>query len=204
MVVGTLDMSLGRLKTALKLIDYSKRKFFMCLRECYRPAVFAVVQEFDLEVIFDDSTKCLYMSKDDAKKLQINVPKDLELRPLTVDCAAQINESWPYRSEHSVDYISYLIKFNLNVGLFDESGELLAWCLRIDVGSLGALQVEENHYRKGFGTIVASAITRKIAEELNEDTTSNVIETNVRSLNMFYKIGYKQIDRSSWIAVKSK
>lgn len=95
-----------------------------------------------------------------------------------------------------------MIDFNPNVALFNEAGEMVAWCLKLDFGSLGLLQVDENHRRKGYGEIVAKAITKKIASECNEDITSNILPTNFKSLNLFEKLGYENVDKTFWIGVK--
>lgn len=109
---------------------------------------------------------------------------------------------WPHREEGSVKFIEFMIENNTNVGLFNETGELVAWCLRLSFGSLAAMQVDENHLRKGYGTIVTKAISKKIASDYNSDITANVIGANFKSLNLFNKLGFKDIDKNYWIGVK--
>lgn len=130
------------------------------------------------------------------------IPPNFQLRSLKKENAFKINSVWPHRQEGSERFIEYMIEHNTNVGLFDATGELVAWCLRLDFGSLGALQVDENHYRKGFGSIVTKAICRKIAMECDADVTSNIIHKNFKSLNLFQKLGFKDIDKNHWIGVK--
>lgn len=95
-----------------------------------------------------------------------------------------------------------MIEFYPNVGLFNETGELVAWCLSLSFGSLATLQVDENHKRKGYGELVTKAISKKIAEELDVDITANVVLANFKSLNLFKKLGFSEIDKNFWITVK--
>lgn len=88
------------------------------------------------------------------------------------------------------------------MGLFDDKGELVAWCLQLDSCSLSTLQVDEKHLRKGYGEIVAKAICKKIGEESELDVSSNIVHTNVKSLNLFTKLGFKEIDKNYWIGLK--
>lgn len=95
-----------------------------------------------------------------------------------------------------------MIENNTNVGLFNETGELVAWCLKLDFGSLAALQVDEKHLRKGYGEIVTKEISKKIATECDVDITSNIVHANFKSKNLFQKLGFQEIDNNFWIGVK--
>jgi N-acetylglutamate synthase-like GNAT family acetyltransferase len=94
-----------------------------------------------------------------------------------------------------------MIENNTNVGLFNENDELVAWCLKLDFGSLAALQVDANHLRKGYGETVTKAICKKIAEECNVDISSNIVHANIKSKNLFAKLGFNEIDNNFWIGV---
>lgn len=106
------------------------------------------------------------------------------------------------RSNESVAFIEYMIEYNINIGLYDETNELVAWCLQLDFGSLATLQVDEKHYRKGYGALVTKAICKKIAVEDDQDITSNVVFSNFKSLNLFQKLAFEEIDENFWIGVK--
>lgn len=68
-------------------------------------------------------------------------------------------------------------------------------------GSLGILQVDEQHLRKGYGEIVTKAITKKIALKSEIDVTANITFSNLKSFNLFTKLGFKDIDKNFWIGV---
>lgn len=130
------------------------------------------------------------------------IPPKFSLRSLEKENAAKVYSVWPHRAGSSVNFIEYLIEHNISVGLFNEAMELVAWCLRLDFGSLAALQVDENHQRKGYGMIVTKAICKKIAEENDVDITTNIIHANFKSLNLFNKLGFKDCDNSHWVGVR--
>lgn len=71
--------------------------------------------------------------------------------------------------------------------------------MQIDTGSLGLLQVDEKHMRKGYGEIVTRAIIKQIATTCNADVTANVEATNKISTKLFKKLGFQDIDTNSWI-----
>ena len=130
-------------------------------------------------------------------------PKGFRLGDLSKEHSIKINAVWPHRSEGSEKFIEYLIENNAHVGLFDKAtGELVAWCFQHDFGSLAILQVDENYFRKGYGEVVTRAITRKIAAEFNVDITSNIIVNNEKSLNLFTKLGFIDVENTYWIGVQ--
>lgn len=110
----------------------------------------------------------------------------------------KVNKVWPHRYDGSDKFISYSIKFHMSIGLFDDKDELIAWSLRYDNGSLGVLQVDEKHLRKGYGNLIAKALSRRIAFEDDCDVVSLIAYENVKSINMFTKIGFEPADRHTW------
>lgn len=123
------------------------------------------------------------------------------MNSLSKNEAAAINSVWPHRTEGSVSYIENLIIHNENIGLFNEDEQLVAWCLSLRTGSLAVLQVDEKHQRKGYGEIVTKAIVKKIAIESDINITANIVFDNIKSNNLFEKLGFKNIDRNFWVGV---
>ncbi|KAL7739961.1 hypothetical protein ACLKA6_013148 [Drosophila palustris] len=69
------------------------------------------------------------------KKLLQHLPSNL---PLALNC-----EHWKSKM---------LNCHNISIGACDADGKLIAWCLRLPLGSLGLLQVLESHKRLGLGS----------------------------------------------------
>lgn len=92
----------------------------------------------------------------------------------------------------------------MSIGLFGDDGELLAWCLRYDNGSLALLQVDEQHLRKGYGSLVAKAISKRIAIEFDSDVTAMIVKHNQKSMNMFTKLGFVGVGPHTWVVMTAQ
>ena len=121
---------------------------------------------------------------------------------MTKKDANKMNSVWPHAHEGSQQFLELLIEINPSVGLYSENGELVAWSVGLEVAALGALQVDVNFLRKGFGSIVAKGLSKKIAIERDYDITAHIILNNTNSLSMFQKIGFKEIENNYWIGVQ--
>lgn len=203
-VVATLDSSLESLKQSLMLIDYSRPCFFLCLRAIYHPILHEVIKEKNLRTFFDDGTIMRYMSKERVIEMKVDIPENYKIGTLTTEWVDKINSVWPHRSEKSIEYLSYLIKNNVSVGIFDEHGELAAWCLQNDTQSLAALQTDENHLRRGLATAAVQLICKKIVQHNNVDIHTNIVHKNTLSLRLFEKLEFDVIDNNFWTSVQSQ
>lgn len=59
-------------------------------------------------------------------------------------------------------------------------------------GFLGPLQVNENHYGKGYAAHVTKYIAKKMAE-MGHDAYASIVEKNAPSRSLFSKLGFKSI-----------
>lgn len=73
-----------------------------------------------------------------------------------------------------------------------------------DNGSLGVVQVDENHLRKGYGSLIVKGISRKIAEHFSMDITALVVQGNEKSLSLFAKLGFRETGKHTWFGIKKK
>lgn len=137
-------------------------------------------------------------------KLVLRLPENMRLGPLSDAHVNKINTAWPHRYDGSEKFISYSVKYHMSIGLFDVNDDLVAWSLRYENGSLGVLQVDENHLRKGYGNLIAKALSKSIAVEDDCDVTAQIVKENVKSLNMFSKLGFKPDGPHSWYVVTLK
>lgn len=182
-------------------MDFSVLRHFMCTKQLYRSFVldFITKEKFD-KIIWDDETIMMHLKKEEALKFQIDLPEGLELRSLSVEDTFKVNDNWPHKANASEKFIEYCIKFNPSVGLYNQEGELLSWCLSHDFRLLLNLFTDKNHLRKGYAEIVTKAISKKLAED-GYDVTASIIVKNVKSLNLFNKLGFNEIDRNYFIGV---
>lgn len=71
-------------------------------------------------------------------------------------------------------------------------------CFSYITGDIAALQVDEQHRRKGLGTLVTKAISQQIAEA-GHDVCANVLGSNAASRELFKKLGFSSDVSSFWI-----
>lgn len=131
-------------------------------------------------------------------KLIFSAPSNVTLKPLSTKNAEIIDDEWPNKHVGSLFFVNRLIEWNPNIGAFDENNELMGWCLRLQTGPLGALQVAEKFKRRGIGSLVTLAMCKILAN--NEmDTFALVGEQNFSSQNLFTKLGFKHADDVFWL-----
>lgn len=109
-----------------------------------------------------------------------------------------IDDVWPNRHPGSLFFIGQIIALSPNVGAFTEDGQLVAWCLRLQAGPHGVMQVLDTHMRRGLGSLVLKALARKLAE-MGLDSCACVGADNLASIGTFEKAGFVVIDDAYWM-----
>lgn len=71
---------------------------------------------------------------------------------------------------------------------------------RFPTGLLCALQTDEQHYGKGYGSSVLKGISKKIAQ-LGHDIYAGILEQNTPSRELFQKSGFVSLGEIRWIIV---
>ncbi|XP_052896513.1 uncharacterized protein LOC128303563 [Anopheles moucheti] len=195
----SLEPSNCVLEKALHLLDWSTGLKVSSLLARHRAPVINVINAKNLEKEYDSETILFYMPKADCDALRVTAPEGFELKPLRVVDAVKANDHWPNRHQGSLFFLQRLAAWNANVGLYERSsGALVAWCFRLQAGPLGALQVDPEYLRRGFGTVVANATAKQIAD-LGHDCCALVNANNVPSKRMFERMGFKHSGEAYWI-----
>lgn len=117
---------------------------------------------------------------------------------MSVDSAEVVDNLWPNKHQGSLFLIKRLIQLNPNIAAFDENDELMGWCLRLQSGPLGALQIKPNFKRRGIATLLIIAMC-KILANMDQDTFALVNHSNIAASHMFLKLGFKQADDTYWL-----
>lgn len=124
---------------------------------------------------------------------------DVALRQLHLDDADTINTIWPHRFPGSIRFVRRLISTDFTVGAFcKETGELMAWVLRLPIGGLGLLQVKERYYRRGLGKLVTIAQSKQLGEN-GFDVSATVLHTNGPSRALFTGLGFVEKGERSYM-----
>jgi L-amino acid N-acyltransferase YncA len=175
---------------------------FMSVREKYHEALLSFIRsEEHLVTRYDHQTVQFLLEREDALRLEVDVPDNFQIRSLSLADFDKVFSYWPHQSPDPDKFIKYVIKHNPSVGLYDENNELIAWCMMHDFGSLLLLQVVENHLRKGYGVLVTKAIAKKIAEVNGHSTVASVVTSNFKSINLFEKLQFKRSDTNYWVGI---
>ncbi|XP_017855290.1 uncharacterized protein LOC108608432 [Drosophila busckii] len=193
---NTLSESLERL-TALLLCLTSNKILFNGYGERLMPAVDAFRKHFAEAPMSTNSTVWYRANKELVVAFTADAPAGLEFKNLKLEDAETINEIWPHRAPGSIHFVRTLIAHNVSVGAYDANGELIAWCLRLPLGSLGILQVRDTHKRLGLGSLMVRYLSKKISE-LGEEVLAPVVPVNMASRSMFEKLGFQSIDKVYW------
>ncbi|XP_064546429.1 uncharacterized protein LOC135434022 isoform X2 [Drosophila montana] len=129
----------------------------------------------------------------------LSIPDGFYVQSLSEKDADLVNEEWPNHHVGSLYFVQRQIRLCVNVGLYaTDTRELVAWCIRLQGGFLGALQVRSTHKRRGFGSLVAKEMARHIAV-MGQDVMALVNPGNQASNGMFDKLGFKVIDQCVWL-----
>lgn len=127
-----------------------------------------------------------------------SAPNNITLKPLSLDDAEIVNDEWPNKCSGSEFLVKRLVDWNPNIGAYDENNELMGYCLRLQAGALGALQVRKKFMRRGVGSLCINTMS-KILGNVNLDTFAMVNELNFNTQHMFVKLGFKHTDDAYWL-----
>uniref|UniRef100_A0AAG5DG92 GCN5-related N-acetyltransferase Rv2170-like domain-containing protein n=1 Tax=Anopheles atroparvus TaxID=41427 RepID=A0AAG5DG92_ANOAO len=194
MFMYSLDSTLARLRRLLMLVDWTRS--YLVNMGLYRSLVIEIYQMFNLDIVFDKHTFIYYVPHEDARKLDVVLPAGFKFAPLEPVDAVFINSEWPHKYPGSEAFVERLIRRNVNLGLFDASGKLMAWCMRVQHGAMGMLGVA--YPRRGYGSIMALGFARKLGE-LGHNCYASVIAPNEPSRRMFDKLGFQVKWTTDWL-----
>ncbi|KAM8716711.1 hypothetical protein ACLKA7_003563 [Drosophila subpalustris] len=197
--VGCLGQSLELLEQALHQLDWSRGVLCTSMPQRYLATVLKVIRAKQLDVEFHHESDLYLLSKERALQLNIDCPEGFQLEPLSEEDAQLIDQEWPYSHEGSLYFLQRQIRLCPSMGLYDkQTRKLIAWCIRTQDSLLAALHVDSKYKRRGFGTTVVKAISRRIAA-LGDDVAAEIYSNNKASCSLFLKLGFQVIDQCHWI-----
>ncbi|KAL9707059.1 hypothetical protein quinque_010577 [Culex quinquefasciatus] len=203
----TLEESCDSLRRAFQLLDWDYSHLVCSLRECHRLALDDVQKpmqlEGKLEHFWYHPAHLFYLSREECLRFEVGFPAGFRLAKLGIEHGLYANRIWPHRSEASEYFFKRLAAWNVSIGLFNESDELLAWCFQWPTGAIGPLEVHPDHYRKGYGTIIAKAIAKEVAAA-GFNCYGTVRVENEASGAMFTKLGFRPVDCHNFVRNKAR
>ncbi|KAH8289952.1 hypothetical protein KR018_009363 [Drosophila ironensis] len=202
---SNLSREKANLHRALRQLDWLGGYKVSAIHETHHWIYKELVSELNLSMDREMNTIMYCLPYQKAQKLEISLPKGYYLDHVRLEHAELINELWSARHPGSLKLIQMLIENNTNVGLYEEeTGVLCAWCLRLQSGFLGALEVIQSHQRRGLGVVVAAAISKAIATDLEQDVTALVNMNNAAACRVFEKLNFQLIrhEHYYWSMIK--
>lgn len=204
MFMYTLEESKDTIRRALLLIDWDYSYKISHVPETLRSILYHIFQTLSVELQIPGRPTNLYkLPKEKSLTLECSAPPGLMLKKLELHHATHINEVWPHRCEGSEYTLKRLIAWNPSIGLFNETGRLLAWSLCWTTGTLAALQVDANYLRKGYGSLVVKAIAKDMAT-MGMNCQAIVHCANEVSNAMFTKLGFEVVGSCFVVRTKAR
>jgi DTW domain-containing protein YfiP/GNAT superfamily N-acetyltransferase len=111
------------------------------------------------------------------------------LRSLNVDDASILNKNWYHQSKRSLRTIEQRLENGLACFGIEKDGELCAYVMRSEDGTLGMLYVQEDCRRNGYGRALVQEATR-VLRELDKPCVCFIRRDNVATESLFQSAGW--------------
>ena len=122
-----------------------------------------------------------------------------ETRDLTERDAAYIYEKSRYGKYLRIEYVTDRIKNGLSLGI-DIDGCLAAWIMTHDDGSIGFLNVLEEHRRKHIGYDITLSMIKRM-RQLKKIPFVHIESDNISSINLSRKAGFDYDRNIHWVKI---
>ncbi|XP_017471424.1 PREDICTED: uncharacterized protein LOC108362791 [Rhagoletis zephyria] len=139
-----------------------------------------------------------HLSKKDCLKLGVKQCVDFIIQPLKLTDAKEVNDFWPYKGLGTQYIVERNIKYNLTLGAYHhDSGELCAWVLYSELGTIAFLYVKAPYRRRGLAEVLVRQLCRALADQ-DHDAMAHIEDTNEASTKLFTKLGFQAIEYNYW------
>jgi len=121
--------------------------------------------------------------------------------PLSLKDVPHVYESSFYKALTPPDYIRERIQRGPSAGIY-ESGKLVAWAMTHDDGSIGVMNVLEPYRRKRYAYDLTVYLIQQLRAQ-GKIPYVHVEETNLISLDLAHKVGFRTDRRLHWFEIKA-
>ncbi|XP_019875728.2 uncharacterized protein LOC109603679 [Aethina tumida] len=204
LIISTLTNNYEHIYEALektKMIKSGTTLQFYSLDINFTPTILDWIKNTNKTLMYNLSGRNYSMTVEEALKLDTSCPPEVLIKKLDVTHVNQINNIWPHKYPNSDKYMTDMIKLNDCYGVFlKEKGDLVAWAFTHHIGILGIIHTEDNHRKKGHGSLITKFLSKEIAK-LGLKPIGYVVEGNTASESMFEKMGFKDDGQYSYIKI---
>lgn len=163
---------------------------------------YAVLEDWMIPFIIKGK-KCLW----DFETIRLYLPKEVKLELSTYYKIASLENSdaeYIYNHSHfkeytSISYIKDCISCGITGGIYID-GKLACWAMTHDDKAIGFLHVLEEYRNRGLATGIMKYMAQKTREQ-GMIPFVHVEETNVKSMNLMLKSGFKKDKKIHWCEV---
>ena len=123
-------------------------------------------------------------------------PSEDETVPLTAEDSHIVYNNSEYKEYISIVYVKDCIQKGISAGL-NQNNKLVSWAITQDDGAIGFLHTLDDYRRKGLGYGVTLSMIQKVRNS-GGLPFANVLPTNLRSINLLLKLGFKKSKNIHW------
>lgn len=181
---------------------------------------FSVIEKYMMDAIISDTSEltmsldCMRVILSDEAERQVlaefdgvgdytehfDIGEGYDIRCLVADDVSYIYDNYEYKSYTTTDYLLDRIEGDLAFGI-TYHGQLVAWGMTHDEGSIGVIHVMEDFRRRSFGKIISKILTYEKLKK-GEVPFMHIEHDNVASLRMAESLGYERDRQILWISRK--
>ncbi|XP_066249370.1 uncharacterized protein [Euwallacea similis] len=177
--------------------------FFYAVHEWFFPKILKMFSEhFKRNISY--ANELLLWSLEKEKSLEFDVsqcPSEVYNAALKPEDFAVIKQKWPYSWRSTEKKLEDWTKLKNGFGVYLKSNDkLVSWVIPSCLGQMSALQTLSEHKNKGYAQLVIQHMAKYLAE-LGFDCCGTVHPTNVASMKLFSKLGFKSLYKCGYIAV---
>ncbi|XP_004530240.1 uncharacterized protein LOC101450675 [Ceratitis capitata] len=195
LMVNALDIAEAaeELRIALPQLDWSRGYKMTGVPDAHHETIYKLLTKMNL-LIGIVRLHVVLKSREEALKLDVSCSSpEFDYHPLSQEEAAIVDGIWYSRGNGTLKFIERLIAYNNNMGIYLKStGELIAWCIRCNLGLLGMLHVKDDYRGRGLAKLLVQMLSRQLAGA-GEDVLTMISDQNATSQALFKKLKFEEI-----------
>ncbi|XP_035778445.1 uncharacterized protein LOC118459304 [Anopheles albimanus] len=129
------------------------------------------------------------------------LPVGYQLGPVQRTDCEFVSAEWEHNDPVFANLPTRLIERNPSLGVYDSTGQLVAWCLLDQTGSLAIFKTMPKHRRKGLGRMIIDRFARQLRDS-GILPQAFVVENNIASRTLFEGCGFQSVDLWYWSKIE--
>ncbi|XP_050082234.1 uncharacterized protein LOC126569296 [Anopheles aquasalis] len=167
----------------------------------YREHVIGVASSLSYSKMHDERLVCYRQI--DEQCFNGCLPVGYQLGPVQHTDCEFVSDEWEHNDPVFANLPTRLIERNPSLGVYDATGQLVAWCLIDQTGSLAIFKTMPDHRRKGLGRKIIERFARQL-RDTGKLPQAFVVEDNVASRTLFEGCGFKSVDVWYWSKIEKR